>query len=172
MGVKDDVTSLVEFGKMVANPAETAKTFYEGFKVLMKLDAEGWKNVGKTLVKSFLETGQDGVDDWVEPNNLDVAAYLVGYSGGFITEQIAVTYATAGILKAGNIGAKIGGFVRGASKGLVQALETSASAVKKNAMKIKNSVFRRFSQDILSEEQVRIFKKLLEELQVDCCPIN
>ena len=56
--VKDDAASLVELGKMILNPAETAKTFYEGFKVLIDLDLQGWKNVGKTLVESFLKTGE------------------------------------------------------------------------------------------------------------------
>jgi hypothetical protein len=172
MGVKDDVTSLPELGKMILNPAETAKTFYEGFKVLMKLDATGWKNVGMTLVKSFLETGQNGVDDWVEPNNLDVGAYLVGYTSGFITEQIAMTYVTAGVLKAGNVGAKIGAFIRNASKGVVQPLADLAGLVRKQAMQIKNSIFRRFSQDVLSEDDVRRLKIILEQLQVDCCPAN
>lgn len=172
MGVKDDAESLVELGKMILNPVETAKTFYEGFKVLMKLDREGWKNVGKTLVKSFLETGEKGVDEWTEPNDLDVAAYLVGYTSGFITEQIAVSYITAGVLKAGNIGAKIGAFIRNAAKSVFQPLAEAGNLVTKQAMMIKNSIFRRFSQDVLSEDDVRKFKVLLEELQVDCCPTN
>ena len=168
MGVKDDATSLVELGKMIVNPAETAKTFYEGFKVLIDLDMEGWKNVGKTLVKSFLEKGDEGAGEWAEPNNLDVAAYLVGFTAGFITEQIVVTYVTAGIVKAGNIGAKIGQFLRRAASGLATALEGAAQAVRTLMMKSKNSLFRRFSQDVLSAEDVKTLKRVLQELELAC----
>jgi hypothetical protein len=97
---------------------------------------------------------------------------LVGYTSGFITEQIAVTYITAGILKAGNVGAKIGAFIRNASKGIFQPLAAAVEVVRKQAMMIKNSIFHRFSQDVLSEDDVRKFKILLEQLQVDCCPAN
>lgn len=170
MGVKGDVTSIAELAKMAMNPAETAKTFYEGFKALMKLDWQGWKNVGATMVKSFLETGQQGVEEWEAPNNLDVAAYLVGYTTGFIAEQIAVTYITAGILKAGNIGAKVGEFIRLAAKATPPGLARAANVVAENAIKIKNSIFRRFSQDVLTEDDVRKLKMILQQLVTDCCP--
>jgi hypothetical protein len=168
MGVKDDASSLVDLGKMILNPAETAKTFYEGFKVLMKLDKEGWKNVGKTLVTSFLEKGEEGVGEWAEPNVPDVAAYLAGFTVGFIAEQVVVTYVTAGIVKAGNIGAKIGKFISDAAKGIPALLKTAAQAVRTLAMKAKNSLFRRFSQDVSSFEDVKTLKRLLQELELAC----
>ncbi len=171
MGVKDDATSLVDLGKMILNPAETAKTFYEGFKVLMKLDKEGWKNVGKNMVKTFLEKGDEGVGEWAEPNIPDVAAYLAGFTVGFIAEQIVVTYVTAGIVKAGNIGAKIGNFIRDAAKGLKAVLAPVAEAAKvlfQKALKAKNSIFRRFSQDVLSADDVKALKRLLQEFELPC----
>jgi hypothetical protein len=170
-GVKDDATSLVELGKMILNPAETAKTFYEGFKVLIDLDMQGWKNVGKTLVESFLKTGNEGVGEWSEPNALDVASYLVGFTAGYITEQIVVTYVTAGILKAGNVGAKIGKFIRDAAKGLKTALAPVAEAAKilyQNALKAKNSIFRRFSQDVAGIDDVKALKRMVHEMTLSC----
>jgi hypothetical protein len=98
------------------------------------------------------------------PHRLDL------WTAGFITEQIAVTYLSAGVLKAGNIGSKIGSFVLNASKGIFQPLAEGANLVRKQAMIIKNSIFRRFSGDAASPEDVRKFKELLEELYVECCP--
>lgn len=170
-GVKDDATSLVELGKMILNPAETAKTFYEGFKVLIDLDLQGWKNVGKTLVESFLKKGEEGVGEWSEPNALDVASYLVGFTAGYITEQIVVTYVTAGILKAGNVGAKIGQFIRNAAKGLKTALAPVTEAAKifyQKALKAKNSIFRRFSQDVSAIEDVKALKRMVHEMTLSC----
>ena len=116
-----------------------------------------------------MEKGTEGVGEWGEPNDLNVASYLVGFTAGFITEQIAVTYVTAGILKAGNVGAKIGQFIRKASKGLLNGLaETAGNLIRRQAMKAKNSVFRRFSQDVLSTEDVKKLKHMLQELELLC----
>ncbi|MBB5353972.1 hypothetical protein HNR46_004243 [Haloferula luteola] len=172
MGIKDDAHGLVELVKMVANPTETAKSFYEAFKALMSLDLEGWKNVGLTMVESFLNKGKEGAGEWVQPDNFDVAAYLAGYTSGYIVEQAVITYVTAGgaqALKAGKIGGKIGALVRAAAKRVQPALaKTADNAMRVASLKAKNSIFRRVSQDVLSDADVKKLKSILQELEFEC----
>lgn len=78
---------------------------------------------------------------------------------------------TAGILKAGNVGAQIGKFLRDAAKGLGTALARATDAAKltyQQALKAKNAIFRRFSQDVLSTEDVKKFKRMIHEMSLIC----
>lgn len=173
MGLKDDVKSLGELAKMIANPEETAKSFYEAFKALIRLDLAGWKNVGRTMVNSFLDTGEKGVP-WNGPTNFEVAAYLTGYTSGYISEQVLAGFVLTG-LKAGALGAKIGSTIRRAAKGLEPALAAAADASKvvfKQAQKAKNSFFRMTSQGVANADEVQEWKRMADRLFDSTCPAN
>ena len=153
--------------EMALHPVQTGRMLYEGLKVLGGMELSEWGNIGRTMVESFLTTGREGVGEWTTPTNSAVASYLVGFTSGYIAEQVTVTYLTAGVLRMVNFGARMSQVLRAAARGVTPVLE-AATELRTRAQKIKNSIFRRFSQDATSPEDVKALKRMVDELYGAC----
>ena len=167
MGIKDDALSIPEIIEMALHPIQTGRMLYEGLKVLGGMELSEWGNIGRTMVESFLTTGREGVGEWTTPTDSALASYLAGFTSGYIAEQVAVTYLTAGVLRMVNFGARMSQVLRAAARGVAPVLE-AATELRTRAQKIKNSIFRRFSQDATSPEVVKALKRMVDELYGAC----
>jgi len=161
-GLVDDAKSVPELLEMIANPVETCVSIRDGFKELVKLTGAEWKQIGKNLVHEFLSMGEQGVP-FEGPTQQEVAAYLSGFTTGYLAEQALLTYVTAGVLRAGNIGVKLAQFVKQAKTGVVALAQVTKAA------KAKNAAFRWLSQGVTDAASVRKLKKMVDDLDPPQC---
>ena len=146
--------SISEALAIVLHPVQTGRMLYEGLKVLGGMELSEWGNIGQTMVESFLTTGREGVGEWTTPTNSAVASYLVGFTSGYIAEQVAVTYLTAGVIRMVEFGPRMSSVLRAAARGVAPVLE-AATELRTRAQKIKNSIFRRFSRKHVANPSFR-----------------
>jgi hypothetical protein len=97
-GVKSDAQAVADFVKMVRHPIDTGKSLYEGFRSLCDMSLDQLKAIPKKMLEEYLTDAQKNIA-WADPSGLHLIAYTVGYSAGYLTEQILVSV-LAGPLKA------------------------------------------------------------------------
>lgn len=105
-GVKSDVTGVAELAMMafesVTGDFHRAKAMYDGIKILASLTPEERGAVFDAMLGKFVDKSTTSVPwDSSELNGADewgIGAYMAGYGGGFITEQLVATMAVAGLV--------------------------------------------------------------------------
>ncbi|MEM1060141.1 MAG: hypothetical protein AAGK14_12900, partial [Verrucomicrobiota bacterium] len=168
-GIKDDAEGLVALVEMIANPVETGKMLYEGIKLLIGLTSEQWLKLGQTMIDSFVSVGVQGAQDWGFQGEFEVKVYLFGFTGGYLTEQVMIGYAI-GLAGKAAVAKKMIEKLKVAVSNSVPTLKAGMDAAKKNIQIMKNQLFRQFSKDVKSQDDVKALKKMCDEL-ADACAI-
>jgi hypothetical protein len=106
-GFESDAKGIAELGLMIGESVQgnhaRAKQFWDGIKMMANMTAPERKVMFENMRLTFVEKAQAEVpwdssassftDDWGE------AAYMSGYLGGFLSEQVIMIYVTAGVGK-------------------------------------------------------------------------
>lgn len=172
-GLKSDVEGIAgaasNLYKLITNPGEMARSFKESFKALLDLSWEDWKKIPALMANAMFEEAEKSIP-WEGPSAFDLAAYLAGYGGGYITEQIAMSFAASmlvGAAIAGKFGTKIAEIVRLAREGLRKieqakkiALDATLGPALKAAKAAKGAMFRWLSQFVKDLDGVRYLRKV------------
>jgi Bacterial TSP3 repeat len=164
-GVRDTVVGLY---KLVTEPRECARSLKESFSAMRDMTMDDWKNMAKKLVDDFLTKAEKQLP-WTEPTGFLLVQYVVGFSAGYLAEQIAVGIATAGASKAagaGKFGTIIADLVK-IARGLKQgAIKAAGGAMKK----AKTALFRWQSQFVNTEDAMRYLRKISDYSYKDYLP--
>lgn len=176
-GLKSDVEGIVQmaedFHKLITNPAEMARSLKESFKALLGLTLNQWLEIPKTLFNSFLEKAEKSIP-WESPTAGDILAYLVGFSGGYVVQQISMTL-IAGAAAAGRFGTQIATIIRkirtttNAAQNLVFNL--GGDAVAAVSRKAKGAMFRWQSQYVSDVHGMRALRKIQDYSFRDYVPV-
>ena len=106
-GFKADAEGVQELGLMTFESLQgnhaRAKQFWDGIKMLANMSSAERAVMFDNMQLTFLEKAQAEVPWDASANNVTddwgVAAYMSGYAGGFVSEQVIMIYVTAGIGK-------------------------------------------------------------------------
>lgn len=164
-GVKDSVVGIY---KLVTEPAEVASSIKKSFSALREMTWNEWKGMPIKLIEDFLTKSEDSLP-WKEPSGFEIAAYVIGFTNGYLSEQIAITMATGGASKAaaaGKFGTIIADLIK-VARGLKKALLKPATTLAKKA---KTSLYRWHSQFARSPDAMRYLRKISDYSYKDYLP--
>ena len=115
--------------------------------------------------------------EWGYSGSYEVGAYLVGFTGGYFSEQAMVTYVTGGavaVLGKAKFAKQIVKLIREAKQALgsttkIALKQTVGNAVKIARQKVKNTLFRLNSANVISPDEVQKLKRRVHQLDLNAC---
>jgi len=186
-GVKEDALAVWDTVKVLysltTNPVETCASFRRAFNELLGISWEEFKQIPEKMVDQFIADSEAKIA-WAGPDDdLNLYAYIAGYSTGYITEKVGLAILTGGASAAvsgaalgANLAAKFVKIIQlvrkalpGAGK-LIDAASVAADAVKA-ANATKTRLFRQMSQFTQDKAGISSLRKFLDD-RVKACPAS
>lgn len=186
-GVKEDALAVWDTVKVLysltTNPVETCASFRRAFNELHGISWEEFKQIPEKMVDQFIADSEAKIA-WAGPDDdLNLYAYIAGYSTGYITEKVGLAILTGGASAAvsgaalgANLAAKFVKIIQlvrkalpGAGK-LIDAASVAADAVKA-ANATKTRLFRQMSQFTQDKAGISSLRKFLDD-RVKACPAS
>jgi hypothetical protein len=143
-GLKSDWEGIVELKNLLIHPIDTSCSIYEGFKAMLGLSFEKWKEISKHMLDSMMDNAKEALPwDYQGDNIADqvgLIAHINGYATGFVSEQALMVYLGAGAVskigqtvkvivnasKAGRLAVELAAKGLNASRNLARRTKTSA----------------------------------------------
>jgi hypothetical protein len=143
-GLKSDWEGIVELKNLLIHPIDTSRSIYEGFKALLGLSFDEWKQLSKNMLDSMMDSAKEALPwDYQGDNIADQAgliSHINGYATGFVSEQALMIYLGAGAVskigqtvkvivntsKAGGLAAELAAKGLNAARNLARRTKTSA----------------------------------------------
>ena len=180
-GLKSDWEGVVELKNLLLHPIDTCNGIREGFKAMLGLNKDQWKQLGQQLFKSMMSSAEQNLPwDYKGESAADqigLVAYFSGYGTGFVAEQATMIYLGAGLVT--KIGPVIKGIMEANKLGqmagkVTQAIGlvagTPAKVLKALARKSKSAVFNWWCRFARNEDDFARIARALEGLDNPLIP--
>ncbi len=168
-GFKGDIDGVVGIYHLFRNPFHVAGEIKSSFESLTKMTWVQVKQTGANMFHAMMDAAEAAVPfgyDAEDPvANGALAAYIEGYVGGMISEQIVVTVGTAGLAKigvAGRAGRYLSLIIEKARGGPLQLLIESSTQIFRNGF---TRVGARFCKN---EAEMRGLQALMRMTDLAC----
>ena len=180
-GLKSDWEGVVELKNLLLHPIDTCNGIREGFKAMLGLNKDQWKQLGQQLFKSMMSSAEQNLPwDYKGESAADqvgLVAYFSGYGTGFVAEQATMIYLGAGlvtkispvikgIMEANKLGQMAGKVTQ--AIGLVAG--TPAKVLKALSRKSKSAVFNWWCRFARNEDDFARIARALEGLDNPLIP--
>ena len=177
-GVKSDAASVGDFATMLIHPIDTGKSFYEGFRKLCSMSLEQLKGIPRKMLEEYLTDAQKSIG-WAEPSGIDLVIYTVGYSAGYLAEQVLVSIiktvfvAPAAIAGLATTGAKIAKMMDSFKAGakILGAVQSGKDVVAK-VQKAKNLAVKSCTQFISDKTGLDKIEAIVQRTLTSGCPVS
>jgi hypothetical protein len=167
-GLKSDWAGLVEVKNLLAHPIDTAQATIVGFKEMLKLTSQQWKDIGQHMFASMITASKEALPWELKLENagdvLILETYVLAYGQGFVTEQACMVFLGAGAVS--KIGQTVKVILQSSKLGRlgIELAAKGLSEARNIGRKTKTSAQRYWSQFARNEDEIRDITAQLEDL--------